>query len=101
MDFAQLGLKGLRGMRIAAHAAPVFEGWDPIALTRTFFGAGVTQTARIEPQTPEGDVYVTYPFAALASLGGHQSFDCQYVGQLAAAKGYGNHPLFALRRAHN
>ena len=101
MDFAGLGLKGLRGMRIAAHAAPVFEGWDPIALTRTFFGAGVTQTARIEPQTPEGDVYVTYPFAALASLGAHQSFDCQYVGQLAAAKGYGNYPLFALRRAHN
>ena len=98
LDFQGLGLTGLRGMRIAAHAGPVFEGWDPIARQLTFFGTGVTQAARIEPRTPEGEVYVTEPFAALASLAGGDSFDCHYVGSLPAAKGYGSFPLFSLKR---
>ncbi|MFQ5968078.1 MAG: BTAD domain-containing putative transcriptional regulator [Acidimicrobiia bacterium] len=98
MDFDQLGLPTLRSMRVAAHATPVFDGRDPISGTRLFFGAGVTQTARIEPRTPEGEIYTTYPFAALAVLVGDQSFDTQYVGTLPTAKGYGSLPLFALRR---
>ena len=98
LDIPGLGLTGLRGMRIAAHAGPVFEGWDPIARQLTFFGTGVTQAARIEPRTPEGEVYVTEPFAALASLAGGDSFDCHYVGSLPAAKGYGSFPLFSLKR---
>ena len=58
----------------------------------------MTQTARIEPRTPEGEIYTTYPFAALAVLVGDESFDTQYVGTLPTAKGYGSLPLFALRR---
>ncbi|HUP16797.1 MAG TPA: BTAD domain-containing putative transcriptional regulator [Acidimicrobiia bacterium] len=98
VDVDKAGLTGLRGMRIAAHAGPVFEGWDVISGKQTFFGTGVTQAARIEPRTPEGEVYVTHPFMALASLAGDRSFECQYVGTLPAAKGYGYFPLFALRR---
>jgi DNA-binding SARP family transcriptional activator len=98
IDFEAVGLRGLRGLRLAAHAAPVFEGWDPIAGARLFFGAGVTQTARIEPGTPEGEVYVTHPFAALAALAGDVSIACQYVGTLPTAKGYGSLPLYALHQ---
>jgi DNA-binding SARP family transcriptional activator len=98
IDFEAAGLRGLRGLRLAAHAAPVFEGWDPIAGARLFFGAGVTQTARIEPRTPEGEVYVTHPFAALAALAGDVSIVCQYVGTLPTAKGYGSLPLYALHQ---
>jgi DNA-binding SARP family transcriptional activator len=98
IDFEAAGLRGLRGLRLAAHAAPVFEGWDPIAGARLFFGAGVTQTARIEPRTPEGEVYVTHPFAALAALSGNISIACQYVGTLPTAKGYGSLPLYALHQ---
>ncbi len=98
IDFEAAGLRGLRGLRLAAHAAPVFEGWDPIAGARLFFGAGVTQTARIEPRTPEGEVYVTHPFAALAALAGDLSIVCQYVGTLPTAKGYGSLPLYALHQ---
>jgi len=29
IDFAAIGLPSVRGMRIAAHAAPVFDGWGP------------------------------------------------------------------------
>jgi len=85
-------------VRVAAHAAPVFDGWDPIAGTRLFYGSGVTQTARIEPRTPEGEIYTTQPFAALAILSGDRSFDTKYVGTLPTAKDYGEFPLFALRR---
>ncbi len=98
LDFEEMGLHGLRGIRVAAHAAPVFDGWDPIAGTRLFYGSGVTQTARIEPRTPEGEIYTTEPFAALAILTGDRSFDTQYVGTLPTAKDYGEFPLFALRR---
>ena len=97
IDFSAIGLPGLRGMRVAAHAAPVFEGWDPIAGNRLFYGSGVTKTARIEPRTPEGEVYVTHAFATLAVLGGDDDFECSYVGTLQAAKGYGPVSLYSLR----
>ena len=98
LDFRSVGLGEIKGMRVAAHATPVFDGWDPIAGTRLFYGAGVTQTARIEPRTPEGEIYTTHPFAALAILAGDRTFDCQYVGTMPTAKDYGTLPLFTLRR---
>jgi adenylate cyclase len=97
IDFSVMGLQGLRGMRVAAHAAPVFEGWDPIDGNRLFYGSGVTKTARIEPRTPEGEVYVTHAFATLAVLGAEDDFECSYVGTLQAAKGYGPVSLYSLR----
>lgn len=97
IDFGSLGLPGIRGMRVAAHAGPVFDGWDPIGGVRLFYGSGVTKTARIEPRTPEGEVYVTHPFAALAVLAAEKSFECNYVGTIQAAKGYGPVPLYSLR----
>ncbi len=98
MDFKQMGLGTLGAMRVAAHAAPVFEGRDPISGSRLFFGADVTRAARIEPTTPEGEIYVSHPFAALAELAGGESLQTQYVGTLPTAKGYGSLPLFALRK---
>ena len=97
IDFEGMGLPGLRGMRVAAHAAPVFEGWDPIGGIKLFYGSGVTKTARIEPRTPEGEVYVTHAFAALAVLGGQETFECNYVGTIQAAKSFGPVSLYSLR----
>lgn len=93
-------LQRLRGMRVAAHAAPVFESCDPIDGNRLFYGSGVTKTARIEPRTPEGEVYVTHAFATLAVLGADDDFECSYVGTLQAAKGYGPVSLYSLRSRH-
>ena len=98
IDMDKIGLPQLRGLRVAAHAAPVFEGWDPIAGSHTYFGAGLVQAARIEPRTPEGEIYTTHAFAALAMLSSSDSFECQYVGNLPTAKDFGNMPLYALRR---
>ncbi len=92
------GLSQLRGLRVAAHAAPVFEGWDPIAESDLFFGVGLTEAARIEPRTPEGEIYTTHAFAALAMLSEIDSFECQYVGHMPTAKQFGDMPLYVLRR---
>ena len=99
MDMEAIGLPQLRGLRVAAHAAPVFEGWDPIAGAHTYYGAGLTQAARIEPRTPEGEIYTTHAFAALAMLSSASHFECQYVGNLPTAKDFGHMPLYALRRS--
>ena len=98
IDTEALGLPQLRGLRIAAHAAPVFQGWDPISGSHLYYGAGLTQAARIEPRTPEGEIYTTHAFAALAMLSASSSFECQYVGTLPTAKQFGDMPLYALRR---
>ena len=58
----------------------------------------MTRTARIEPGTPVGDVYVTDTFAALIALARPEGLGCQYVGPLPTAKGFGVLPLYALRR---
>jgi class 3 adenylate cyclase len=96
MDLEGLGLAPLRGMRIGAHVGPVFEGWDPISDRRSFAGSHVTRAARIEPRTPEGEVYVTHSFAALAALEAPDVW-CQYVGQVPAAKDYGALPMYVLK----
>ncbi len=98
IDFDALGLGTLRGLRVAAHASPVFDGWDPVVGDRIYFGSGLTTAARIEPGTPEGEVYTTRAFAALAMLTPNRTFETQYVGTQPTAKNYGEMPLFALRR---
>lgn len=98
IDVEHAGLPELRGLRVAAHATPVFDGWDPISGGELFYGIGMTQAARIEPRTPEGEIYTTHAFATLAMLSGHNTFECQYVGNMPTAKQFGHMPLYALRR---
>ena len=60
-------------------------------------GSHVSRTARIEPVTPPGTVYVTEAFAAALMLGGERGLTCDYVGHMAAAKGYGRLRMYRLR----
>jgi len=55
----------------------------------------VSRTARIEPVTPPGEVYVTEQFAARLALE-PAGFGCDYVGQVPAAKGYGTMRMYHL-----
>jgi adenylate cyclase len=55
------------------------------------------RTARIEPRTPEGDVYVTDPFAALLTLEDETALTCEYVGHIPTAKGFGTFPMYVLK----
>jgi len=98
VDTTRPELSELRGLRIAAHAAPVFEGSDPIFGSDLVYGVGLTEAAVIEPRTPAGEIYTTRAFAALAVLSESQSFECQYVGTMPTARRFGHMPLYVLRR---
>ena len=60
-------------------------------------GSHVSRTARIEPVTPPGSVFVTEPFAAALELA-ESPFRCDYVGHLPAAKDFGRLRMYRLRR---
>ena len=98
IDLVDAGLPGDLALRIGGHAGPVFAQLDPVTGRDCFYGVEVTRTARIEPGTPVGDVYVTDAFAALIALARPEGLGCQYVGPLPTAKGFGVLPLYALRR---
>jgi class 3 adenylate cyclase len=99
IDLPGAGLLNYLALRIGGHLGPVYAGLDPIIKRQNFFGAHVSRTARIEPVTPEGCVYVTETFAAVLALHNPDEFSCDYVGMTAAAKDYGRMPMFLLRRA--
>ncbi len=98
IDLKALGLPPHLALRIGAHVGPVFEGYDYVVKDSSYFGSHVTRTARLEPATPEGNVYVTEPFAAGLALDGDASLTCEYVGHMPAAKGYGLMRMYVLKR---
>jgi len=98
VDLATLGLPTGLGVRIGAHAGPVFELLDPVRNEPSYFGEHVTRAARIEPVAPPGAVYVTEAFAALLALDRPDEFVCEYVGRVPTAKSFGTIPMYLLRR---
>jgi class 3 adenylate cyclase len=97
-DFDAASLPGHLALRLGGHVGPIFPVLDPILQAPAFIGSHVSRTARIEPVTPCGAVYVTEPFVAALELAGEQSFACDYVGHMPAAKDYGRLRMYRLRR---
>lgn len=85
-------------VRVAAHYAPAFEGHDPIQNARTYFGTQLTFTARIEPVTPPGQLYVTEALAAQLTLEAPGEFASEYVGEIELAKRFGTYRVYAMSR---
>jgi class 3 adenylate cyclase len=98
IDMEAEGLPGHLALRLGAHVGPVFPTVDPVLRLRAFMGSHVSRTARIEPVTPPGEVYVTEPFAAALELERHPDLSCDYVGHMPAAKDYGSLRMYRLRR---
>jgi class 3 adenylate cyclase len=98
IDRAATGLPADLGLRIGGHAGPVFRMTDPILGKTNFMGSHVSRTARMEPITPEGQVYVTEAFAALIALERDPTLTCEYVGVVPAAKDYGSFRMHLLKR---
>jgi class 3 adenylate cyclase len=94
-----LGVPNGTAMRIALHYGATYSAKDPITGGAAYYGTEVSRTARIEPVTPGGSVYVTEPFAAVLEMETDRRFACGYVGKTALAKGYGVYPLYRLSRA--
>jgi class 3 adenylate cyclase len=97
-ELAAAGLPETLALRLGAHFGPVFETLDPVLGVTGYFGAHVSRTARIEPVTPPGEVYVTEAFAARLALAAPE-FACDYVGHVPAAKGWGAMRMHHLRQA--
>ncbi|MEM7684264.1 MAG: adenylate/guanylate cyclase domain-containing protein, partial [Pseudomonadota bacterium] len=96
LDLEALGLPPTLGLRLGMHYGPVYERPDPVLEQTNFFGFHVSRAARIEPITPEGEIYVTDAAAAALAVEATDCFRCDYVGQVPLAKGYGEFPMYAL-----
>ena len=97
LDLRAEGLPSHLALRLGAHLGPVFPTHDPVLDELAFMGSHVSRTARIEPVTPPGAVYVTEPFAAALALDGGDEFGCDYVGHMPAAKDFGRLRMYRLR----
>ena len=98
VDLKALNLPLSFGLRIALHVGRVLAREDPIRAVPSFWGREFTRTARIEPQTPEGEVYATDNFAALLALEPDSGCTCDYVGRVTTAKGFETIPMHRVRR---
>jgi class 3 adenylate cyclase len=95
IDLAAHGLPATLALRLGGHYGPVFEARDPVQGVTNYFGAHVSRTARIEPVTPPGEVFVTEQFAARLALE-PKGYACDYVGEVPAAKDYGTLRMYHL-----
>lgn len=98
LDWHGLGLPATLGLRLGLDAGAVFEVYDPVLRTLSFTGSHINRTARLEPSTPPGEVYVTEPFAALFTLLQNHQMACEYVGMMQAAKNFGRLRTYLLRK---
>lgn len=98
IDRAAAGLPESLGLRLGMHYGPVFETRDPVLERTNFFGYHVSRAARVEPITPEGEVYVTEQTAAALAVDAPEAFRCEYVGRVPLAKDYGEFPMYMLSR---
>jgi adenylate cyclase len=98
IDLGAVGLPTHLALRLSGHVGPVFSIVDPVLGTPSFLGSHITRTARMEPVTPPGEVYVTEAFAASLELAGCNNLGCNYVGHMPAAKDYGRLRMYHLLR---
>ena len=68
IDLAAEGLPDHLALRLGGHLGPVFPTLDPVRAVTAYMGSHVSRTARVEPVTPPGTVYVTEAFAAALEL---------------------------------
>jgi class 3 adenylate cyclase len=98
LELEAVGLPLHLAFRLSGHIGPVFPIRDPVLEADAFMGSHVSRTARIEPVTPPGAVYVTEAFAAALELSGTSDVGCDYVGHMPAAKDYGRLRMYRVRR---
>ena len=98
LDWEGIGLPGGMGLRLGMHYGPVFERTDHVLGRRNVFGEHVSRAARVEPITPEGQVYGTDATAAALAVDARDRFRSEYVGRLPLAKGYGEFRMYAVSR---
>ncbi len=94
---AGAGLPAYLGLRISAHVGPLYRRTDKLIGRDKFVGSEVIRTARIEPVTRVGEIFVTEQFAASLAGTFNEAFVCEYVGIQPMAKNYGECRMYSLR----
>jgi class 3 adenylate cyclase len=100
VDAHALGLPASLRLRVAVHVGPVMSLPDPVLDAPGWWGRELTRTARIEPRTPEGEVYATEQFAAMLVLEPDSGATCEYVGRVTTAKAFETIPMYRIGRSH-
>lgn len=95
---AAAGLPPHLALRLSAHVGPLYERFDRVIGRAKFCGMEVIRTARIEPVTRPGEIFVTEQFAAALACAASDEFICEYVGVQPMAKGFGDCAMYSLRR---
>ncbi|MCK5606127.1 hypothetical protein KAR91_29785 [Candidatus Pacearchaeota archaeon] len=98
-DFESIGIKKIVP-RIAAHfgQAEIFD--DPILGAINLFGVNINTTARIEPVTRAGEIFVTKEFKDnFCALGNNDSICFDELGIIKLAKAFGELEVFRLRKS--
>lgn len=85
-------------IRIALHAGPLLECYDPIQEVVNFTGRHASRAARVEPVVDENQVLATQQFAALSALQAPGEFEFVYAGERVLPKGYGTERLYVVTR---
>jgi class 3 adenylate cyclase len=98
LDPQKTGLPSRVAFRLGAHVGPAFLAPNAVRGSLDVVGEHVNRTARLEPVTPPGEVYVTDAFAAALELAGVDDLACDYVGHLPGAKDIGRMRMHRLRR---
>jgi class 3 adenylate cyclase len=96
---AAFGLPDHLGLRLSAHVGPLYRRHDRVIRRDKFCGMEVIRTARIEPVTPVGEIFVTQQFAATLASAAHGAYVCEYAGMQKMAKDFGECRMYSLRRA--
>jgi len=85
-------------IRIALHAGPLLECYDPIQEAVNFTGRHASRAARVEPVADENQILATQQFAALSALEATSEFEFVYAGERVLPKGYGTERLYLVTR---
>jgi class 3 adenylate cyclase len=97
-DWSAWDLPREMSLRTGLHAGPAYACTDPVTGRLNYLGAHVSRAARIEPIVPPGEVYASQAFAAIARAERAAGFHCEYVGRTPLAKGFGDAPMYVVRR---
>jgi class 3 adenylate cyclase/tetratricopeptide (TPR) repeat protein len=93
------GLPEHLALRMSAHVGPLHRRRDRVIRRDKFCGMEVVRTARIEPVTPVGEIFVTEQFAATLACAAGDRYLCEYAGVLPMAKNFGECRMYSLRPA--
>jgi class 3 adenylate cyclase len=83
-------------IRIATHAGPLLECYDPVRGAVNYTGRHASRVSRVEPVADENQILATQQIAALIAVQCPQHFELVYTGERILPKGFGSERLYVL-----